>query len=124
MSGIGIGIFSRIFGGKGVVKDGMSLIDDIFYTNEEKANQKIKLLESFESYKLALRYLSMIISIPYVSMWVVTFIASFWTVVDKQFELLENTYLGISFVTVVAFYFADGVGLLKGRRSIKIKKDE
>ena len=107
------GIIGRILGSKEVVKAGISGIDKMFYTNEEKADQKTKLLAAFEPFKLALRLLALTIAIPYVLMAMAAFTASFWVDVTDQLAILDGK-LGWAFTIVVAFYFADGIGILKG----------
>jgi hypothetical protein len=46
------------------------------------------------------------------------FVASFWVDVTKQIDILDGK-LGWAFTIVVAFYFADGIGIFKGKRNIK-----
>ena len=111
------GLFAKIFGSSKVINGAVDGIDKMFYTNEEKAEQKIKLLAAFEPFKLALRFLSMTISIPYVLMAMSAFVSSFWVDVTKQIEILDGK-LGWAFTIVVAFYFADGVGVFKGKKKL------
>jgi len=116
-------LLAKIFGSTKVINAGISGIDKIFYTDEEKAEQKIKLLASFEPFKLTLRLLAMTISIPYVLMAMGAFVTSFWFDVSKQLNILDGK-LGWAFTIVVAFYFADGIGIFKGKKKIINKVDK
>ena len=107
--------FGKIFGSEKVVEGAITGIDKMFYTNEEKAEMKIKLLEGFEPFKLALRFIALVITIPFVLMVMVAFTASFWVDVTPQLKILVDT-LGMPFLVVVGFYFADGIGILKGKK--------
>lgn len=118
MSIMAAGLLGKIFGSKKIVDGAISGIDKMFFTNEEKADQKIKLLASFEPFKLALRLLAMIISIPYVLMAMAAFTLSIWYDVTKQIDILDGK-LGWAFTIVVAFYFADSIGILKKKDRAK-----
>jgi len=116
-------LLAKIFGSSKVIDKAVDGIDVMFYTNEEKAAQKIKLLAAFEPFKLALRLLAMTISIPYVLMAMGAFVTSFWFDVTKQLDILDGK-LGWAFTIVVAFYFADGIGIFKRRRDLRNKKED
>jgi len=109
--------WAKIFGSKKIVDSAISGIDKMFYTDEERAEQKVKLLASYEPFKLALRFLAMVISIPFVVAVIGLIIASFWLDVSTQFEMLTES-LGLPFTLVMGFYFADGVGILKGKKNV------
>lgn len=111
-------LFKRIFGTKSVIDGAVTGIDKMFYTDEERADQKVKLLASYEPFKLALRLLAIIIALPYVSATIGLVIASFWVDVKFAFEIL-NENLGMPFLLVMGFYFADGVGILNGKKQVK-----
>lgn len=107
-----MGIWSKIFGSQKIIDSAISGIDKIFYTDEERAEQKIKLLASYEPFKLALRLLAMIIAIPFVTAVIGLIVVSFFSPVEAQFNMLIES-LGLPFTLVMGFYFADGVGILK-----------
>lgn len=100
-------IFSRLLGSDKIIDAGINGIDAIFYTDQEKAENKKAFLKLYEPFKVAQRYLALIFSIPYVTAWLITFVASFWLNVDKQIELLTGdigTIVGI----IIGFYFLGG----------------
>ena len=117
------GLLAKIFGSSKFISSSISGIDKMFYTNEEKAEQKIKLLEAFEPFKLALRLLAMVVSIPYVLMTMTAFVSSYWLDVATQIDILDGK-LGWAFTIVMAFYFADGIGMFKGKMNLNKKKDK
>jgi hypothetical protein len=102
-----MGIFSKLLGSDKVIDAGISGIDSIFYTDEEKAENKKAFLKLYEPFKVAQRYLALVFSIPYVMMVLITFIASFFREVETQIDLLTGdigTVVGI----IVGFYFLGG----------------
>ena len=101
-----MGLFAKIFGSNKVIDASIKSIDAMFYTNQERAEGKIKLLKAYEPYSLALRFLMMIISIPFVLLVVVLIIASFWVSVTEQFQMLIDA-LGLPFTLVNSFYFGN-----------------
>jgi hypothetical protein len=107
-------IFSKLFGSQKVIDAGISGIDKAFYTEEEKAEDrlkaapwKIKLLNAYEPFKVAQRVLALVYSVPYVSAWMGCFVASFWYEMDDQFKLL-NGDMGTICMIIIGFYFGGG----------------
>jgi len=102
-----MGIFSKLLGSDKVIDAGINGIDSIFYTDEEKAENKKAFLKLYEPFKVAQRYLAIVFSIPYATMVLITFIASFFREVETQIDLLTGdigTVVGI----IVGFYFLGG----------------
>ncbi len=102
-----MGFFSRLFGSEKIIDAGVSGIDAMIFTDEEKSNAKMQFLKLYEPYKLAQRYLALIYSIPYALAWLVTFIASFFIDVALQIELLKGDAFYINIV-ILSFYFGGG----------------
>lgn len=112
-----MGVWSKLFGSDDVVKGGIDLIDNAFYTDEEKAESKKHLLRLYEPFKIAQRYLAMTFCPVYALAWFVTFIASFFVDVTAQIELLLNP-MGLSGIVlaIVVFYFGGGtINSMRGR---------
>lgn len=112
-----MGILSKIFGSNKAIESGFDLIDKAFYTGEEKAedankrtNIKINLLKAYEAFKVTQRFLALLYGIPYATAWFVTFVASFFVPVEKQFEILTNSDIAIANLIILGFYFAGGMG--------------
>ena len=115
----------KIFGSKSVVDGAISGIDKMFYTNEEREDAKLQLLKSYEPFKLALRLLALIITIPFVLMVIALFVMTLATTsvaatasTAAAYLLLKDTLM-IPFTAVIGFYFMDGIGILKGKKKIK-----
>jgi len=109
--------WSTIFGGSNVVNDSMELIDNAFYTDQEKAGQKIALLESYHPFKLIQRFLAMWITSVFMGLLtleVVLVIIGQWFPRAIEAIAMINTLsmvemLGWAFVAVVSLYFTGGV---------------
>lgn len=102
-------IWSKLFGSDEVVNGTVSLIDNAFYTDEEKAEMKKELLRCYEPFKIAQRYIAMTFCPVYAFAWLVTFLASFFTDVKSQVEMLLNP-MGLAGIVlaIVVFYFGGG----------------
>jgi hypothetical protein len=123
-----MGIWTSLFGNENVIKkaaDGIyNGVDAAFYTNEEKASGFLNLLKGYEPFKIAQRLLMLVVTIPYVLIWVLCallIMSSGFVASDTGAELIEaakvtgamnNDTLGIPVSLVVAFYF--GGGALEG----------
>ena len=107
--------WGKIFGSDKVIDGAIKGIDAMFYTNQEKAEGKIKLLKAYEPYHLALRFIAMVITIPFVLMVMVAFGMSFYMSVDVQLNLLSDT-LGMPFLAVVTFYFGNIIATKFGKK--------
>jgi hypothetical protein len=123
-----MGIWATLFGNENVIKkaaDGIyNGVDAAFYTNEEKASGFLNLLKGYEPFKIAQRLLMLVVTIPYVLIWVLCallIMSSGFVASDTGAGLIEaakvtgamnNDTLGIPVSLVVAFYF--GGGALEG----------
>jgi hypothetical protein len=112
-----MGILGKLFGSEKVIDGGMKAIDKAFYTKEEKADDRIKimnakglLLKSYEAFKLAQRLLALLYGIPYVTAWFCTFVASFFVDVKSQFEFLISSDMATANLIILGFYFLGGAG--------------
>jgi len=110
-------LFGKLFGSDKVIDGAIKGIDAAFYTEEEKAKSlenrmslKCTLLAAYKPFKLAQRFLAMLYGIPYVSAWFITWGASFFIDVSKQYEMLSNSDLAMANLIILGFYFAGGFG--------------
>lgn len=115
-------ILGAILGSKKVIDGGMNAIDAMHVSGEERADIKQSFLSLYEPFKRAQRWLMMIVSIPFVSLHVITF--GFWlyslkTMTDiKEYKFLvsqiqemvslNNAALGEPLGWIVMFYYAGG----------------
>jgi hypothetical protein len=125
-----MGVLGRIFGSDKALESIGGIIDGAHYSGEEKAEHKQKLLALYEPFKLAQRYLALIVGIPYVTLCVIAgllFASSVFfdpCTVDtacKSFQIKDtakelftytNQSLGPKFLMILTFYF--GGGFLEG----------
>ena len=124
-------LFDTLFGSEEGVKkivDGVyNGIDKSFFTEEEKAQYFLKLLEAYHPFKLAQRLIALLFVIPYVFV-VLVFLGLFSVglflhdnvMIDVSLDLLDyvNKYFGVPVSIIVGFYFAGGaINSLKGVKS-------
>lgn len=114
-------ILSTIFGGGDVIKSGLKMIDDAFYTDSEKAEDKAKavqqkahhkidLLKAYAPFKIAQRYISIVFlfcfTISYLGILILTGLdieTTKYLAVIKAFNIQWIT------MTIVMFYFGGGL---------------
>jgi len=103
-----MGFFAKLFGTDKVVDAGTKMLDNAFYTDQERAEGHIRLLKAYEPFKLAQRFLALIVVPPWAFGWLICFILSF-TDIDLTYpmQILEGK-LGIAALTILGFYFAGG----------------
>lgn len=141
-----MGFFARLFGSDNVINkavDGIyNGVDSIVYTDQEKAENenkksslKVQLLNAYAPFKIAQRFIALIVGIPFVAIHLITFIA--WIVsifflgsspgYNFTFEQLSligewnNKTLGEPFAYIIGFYFFGGAaeGIVRARNEKK-----
>ncbi len=119
------GLISKIFGSSKVIDSSMNAIDKVFYTDEEKAENKANLLKLYEPFKLAQRLLALTFTIPFVTVFLVAAIGFFCFGADKEAALTIMKWnvdtLGEPVFWIMIFYFAGGAseGLIAKYRTKK-----
>lgn len=117
-----MGLIGKLFNSTEVVEDVGSGVDKLFYTNEEKADNFFKLMQHYEPFKLAQRYLALLFTGVYLSIHVIVSLAWMaFVLLDRETsELMQiakwnNDNLFYIVLTITAFYFSGGVinGALK-----------
>lgn len=98
----------KLFGTEKVINKGVDMLDNAFYTDQEKAEAHIRLLKAYEPFKLAQRFLALIVVPPWALGWFICFALSF-TDIDLTYpiQILEGK-LGIAALTILGFYFMGG----------------
>ena len=119
------GIFGRLFGTDTIVKKGMELLDDAFYTDAEKAEDKkeatkertrakVELLTAYAPFKLAQRYIAFAFTGVYIFIMLNGVLGSLYEVVDMQNveqakRFANEMYLGEIMLAIISFYFGGGL---------------
>ena len=100
----------KLFGSSTIIEKGTDLLDNAFYTDQEKAAGHIKLLAAYEPFKLSQRLLALSI----VPMWSLCHFICFgiW-LVNPNYNLdaallILNGKIGLAASIIVGFYFAGG----------------
>lgn len=101
-------LLGKLFGSSEVMKKGTDMLDNAFYTEQEKAAGHIRLLQAYEAFKVAQRFLAVIVVPPWVLGWFTCFVCSFFDVdLTQPIAILEGK-LGLAALTILGFYFAGG----------------
>lgn len=120
-----LGILSNIFGSGEVVKKGLELIDEAWTSDEEKADNEVKIIEAktnakatllnaYAPFKLAQRYLALMFTFVYLFIMMNGILGSLygWVNMENVRESLKfanEMWLGEIMITIVAFYFGGGL---------------
>jgi hypothetical protein len=99
--------WGSLFGTNNVINSGINLIDEAFYTDDEKAEQKRLLLKAYEPYKLAQRMITTLFITVFLVLVIVDVGLSFFVDVSAQISMLDD-YLSLPVTLIVGFYFGGG----------------
>ncbi|AZV46853.1 hypothetical protein C3L23_06075 [Nautilia sp. PV-1] len=118
------GFLKNIFGGSDIIKKGADLLDEAFYTDEEKAKdkekliqmkaeQKIKLLEAYHPFKVTQRILAVSFTFTFLFIVINGILGALYGWVDmnrvkEALDFANSVNLGWIVMTIVAFYFGGG----------------
>jgi len=113
--------WASLFGGSDLVDKVSKGIDASFFTPEEKAKHYLEVLKNIEPFKLAQRWIAVVLVLPYVLVWLICaglFIAAATADIESTASRLiqisdmlatrNNDNLGFPVSLVVGFYFAGG----------------
>lgn len=101
-------IWGKLFGKDSVIEAGISGIDKVIFTEEEKSDVKLMFLKAYEPFKLAQRLIAMTVIPPYVLAWFITFgIRAAGQDIAQLLELLTGD-MGTIVAIIVTFYFGGG----------------
>ena len=120
-----IGILSNIFGSGDVVKKGLDLIDEAWTSDEEKADNEVKIIEAktnakatllnaYAPFKLAQRYLAMMFTFVFLFIMMNGVLGALYGWVDmasvqEAKKFANEMWLGEIMITIVGFYFGGGL---------------
>ena len=110
-------LLGKLLGSKKVVDSGISAIDKLFFTNEEKSDEHLKFLSAYEPFKVAQRVLALLVISVYLFVFLIGSGVVVWGIIaenllyisaSKELLKLNNETLGWPVITILAFYFAGG----------------
>ena len=112
-----MGIWSAILGKGETIGKGIDLIDNAFYTDQEKADMKKELLRSFEPFKLAQRQIAVYIMRMFVPLFIIEVVLGLlgakypvcWEMVSVLNSLEAVQYVAYSYIAVITLYYTGGV---------------
>ena len=118
-------ILGNIFGTGEVVKKGLELIDEAWTSDEEKADNKVKIIEAktnakatllnaYAPFKLAQRYLALMFSTVFLFVMINGILGALYGWVDMEAvneakKFANEMWLGEIMITIVGFYFGGGI---------------
>jgi len=128
------GILGRIFGSDKVIDKAGTLIDEMFYTDEEeakdsqrlinaKARQRIELMRAYAPFKLAQRFIAFGFVAVFLFIMLNGVLGSLYGIIDltnveQARKFADSMWLGEIVIMIVSFYFGGGLA-----ESIRGKKD-
>ena len=120
-----LGILSNIFGSGEVVKKGLELIDEAWTSDEEKADNEVKIIEAktnakatllnaYAPFKLAQRYLALMFTFVFLFIMMNGVLGALYGWVDmasvqEAKKFANEMWLGEIMITIVGFYFGGGL---------------
>jgi len=120
-----LSILGSIFGTGEVVKKGLELIDEAWTSDEEKAENKAKIIEAktnakatllnaYAPFKLAQRYLALMFSSVFLFIMINGILGALYgwvdmVAVEEAKKFANEMWLGEIMITIVGFYFGGGV---------------
>jgi len=120
-----LGILSNIFGSGDVVKKGLELIDEAWTSDEEKADNEVKIIEAktnakatllnaYAPFKLAQRYLALMFTFVFLFIMMNGVLGALYGWVDmasvqEAKKFANEMWLGEIMITIVGFYFGGGL---------------
>lgn len=112
-------IFGKLFGSEKVVDGVFKGIDSAFFTQDEKAGHFLSLLKAYEPFKITQRFLSLVVGMPYVMVWLLAAVLIAFGDMEtgKILAQWNNDTLGTPFAIILAFYFGGGMveGIIKAK---------
>jgi len=121
-----IGVLGKILGSGDVIKKGMELIDDMHTSTEEeiaaKNKAKTELMSAYAPFKLAQRYIALMFTAVFLSMFVLVLAMTLAGEgdIDAVKQIIGDFWIGEIMLMIVGFYF--GGGLAESVTSAKTKK--
>lgn len=113
--------WASLFGGSDLVDKVAKGVDASFFTPEERARHYLEVLKNIEPFKLAQRWIAVIVVVPYVLIWIMCaglFVAAATSDIETSAARLiqisdmlssrNNDNLGFPVSLILGFYFAGG----------------
>ena len=125
----GTDFIGKLFGKDSLTDRAADGIDKVWFTGEEKADYMLKFLKAYEPFKIAQRFLALIVGIPYA---IFVSIGLMMVVIGGIFGMeplgasginvisMTNQALGIHFSIILGFYF--GGGMIEGAIRARVEK--
>ena len=109
-----MGILANILGSGDVIKEGFELIDNMHTSTTEeieaKADAKAKLIEAYQPYKVAQRYLALMFAFTFLTCFVIVLVMTLAHKGDTEgvLAVINQFWLGEIMFAIIGFYFGGG----------------
>ena len=104
------GMLGKIFGSTKIIDAGISAIDALVFTDEEKSKAKLALLKGYEPFKIAQRYLALIFSGLFsLAFFAALILALLGEPYDAVTDVVVAFSLGEIVLAIAIFYFGGGM---------------
>ena len=118
-------ILSNIFGSSEIINRGLSMIDDLNYSDAEKADDKnkhkIALMDAYKPFKIAQRYIALMFTFIYLFSYLLVLFMSILEYniapIQQTIEMFKISWIEI---TIITFYFGGGLVNSIRRDSAKV----
>ena len=107
-------LWAKLIGNDSIIDSGAKAIDKSFYTTEEEAENWSLFLSLYEPFKVAQRFMMLIVVPPYIFMWLLTgFLEITNEIAGKEWDfdkiyLLLHGDVGTLAIMIGCFYFGGG----------------
>jgi hypothetical protein len=107
-------IFGKFFGTERTINAGISAIDAMVYTDEEKVKDKKEFLKLYEPYKRGQRMLAAMFAPAYITCWLAVFFIELVKLIKSENQdtadilQLLNGDMGSIVLMIIIFYFGGG----------------
>ncbi len=120
-----IAVLGKILGSDKVISKGLDLIDSFHTSTEEevaaKSKAKTDLLQAYQPFKLAQRYLALMFGLTYLSVFVIVMSMTLAGKgdIDSVKAVMGDFYIGEIMFAIIAFYFGGGAfeGIMEKRKA-------
>jgi len=112
-----MGIWSSILGKGDTISKGLDIIDNAFYTDQERADMKKELLRAFEPFKKAQRQIAIYILRMFIPLFFLEVALALlgakypicWEMVSVLNSLEVVQYVAYSYLALITLYYTGGV---------------
>lgn len=100
--------WGRLLGTEKAIDAGISAVDKMVLTDEEKIDLKINIWRAAEPFKVAQRFFMLIVTVPYMLAWSINVAFAFLDKDNTLIDAILTGRVGDVFLAMAIFYFGGG----------------